>query len=130
MEELGDDYFSLLQAADRWRAGRRLSFKVIMPSPLTPEEEKAMMIRRGFAKKFPLYWLSPCRPPGKGSKRNDMGAYGGPYNCGWLSFTKEEIIDHILGRIILSEEKKKKCDQNQDGFIDICDVVLFLRQYY
>jgi hypothetical protein len=22
-----------------------------------------------------------CRPPGKGTARNDMGAYGGPYNC-------------------------------------------------
>jgi hypothetical protein len=24
-----------------------------------------------------------CRPPGMGGPRNDMGAYGGPGNCGW-----------------------------------------------
>lgn len=24
-----------------------------------------------------------CRPPGLGELRNDMGAYGGPLNCGW-----------------------------------------------
>lgn len=26
-----------------------------------------------------------ARPPGLGTERNDMGAYGGPYNGGWLS---------------------------------------------
>ncbi|MCD6384742.1 hypothetical protein J7M23_03095, partial [Candidatus Sumerlaeota bacterium] len=26
-----------------------------------------------------------CRPPGKGTARNDIGAYGGPHNCGWLT---------------------------------------------
>lgn len=25
-----------------------------------------------------------CRPPGLGTDRNDMGAYGGPHNCAWL----------------------------------------------
>jgi hypothetical protein len=24
-----------------------------------------------------------CLPPGMGTSRNDMGAYGGPYNCNW-----------------------------------------------
>ena len=24
-----------------------------------------------------------CLPPGQGAERNDMGAYGGPDNCGW-----------------------------------------------
>jgi hypothetical protein len=28
-------------------------------------------------------WNDACLPPGKGTERNDMGAYGGPYNCGW-----------------------------------------------
>ncbi len=28
-------------------------------------------------------WNDACLPPGKGSARNDMGVYGGPYNCGW-----------------------------------------------
>ena len=27
-----------------------------------------------------------CLPPGLGTVRNDMGAYGGPGNCGWESF--------------------------------------------
>ncbi|MCD6385925.1 hypothetical protein J7M23_09140, partial [Candidatus Sumerlaeota bacterium] len=26
-----------------------------------------------------------CLPPGKGTERNDIGAYGGPHNCGWIS---------------------------------------------
>ncbi len=28
-------------------------------------------------------WNDACLPPGQGTQRNDMGAYGGPYNCGW-----------------------------------------------
>lgn len=28
-------------------------------------------------------WNDVCLPPGKGSSRNDIGAYGGPCNCGW-----------------------------------------------
>jgi len=35
-----------------------------------------------------------CLPPGKGTERNDIGAYGGAYNCGWLTtyytFTSSE----------------------------------------
>jgi hypothetical protein len=28
-------------------------------------------------------WNDACLPPGKGTERNDIGAYGGPHNCGW-----------------------------------------------
>jgi hypothetical protein len=33
-----------------------------------------------------------CRPPGKGAKRNDMGAYGGPNNCAWLPPPPEGLV--------------------------------------
>ena len=32
-----------------------------------------------------------CRPPAKGTERNDMGAYGGPDNCYWSGYPAESI---------------------------------------
>jgi hypothetical protein len=55
-----------------------------------------------------------------------MGAYGGPLNCGWLPFSDQDIVDYILGKFTLSEAKKNECDLNKDGFLNICDVILFL----
>lgn len=37
-------------------------------------------------------WNDACRPPGKGTARNDMGAYGGPYNCGWHGQTSPRAL--------------------------------------
>lgn len=37
-----------------------------------------------------------CRPPGCGTARNDMGAYGGPQNCGWLIAPLTRACDWIL----------------------------------
>ncbi|MBN1256669.1 MAG: hypothetical protein JXA52_03065 [Planctomycetes bacterium] len=77
MEELGDDYFAMLLAADRYREGRRISFRVNMPENLTEAEKIDMMLYRGFAPKYASYWLSPCRPPAPG-KQADLELY---YRC-------------------------------------------------
>jgi predicted outer membrane repeat protein len=37
-------------------------------------------------------WNDACLPPGKGTQRNDMGAYGGPDNCGWGEATSPPVI--------------------------------------
>jgi parallel beta-helix repeat protein len=56
-----------------------------------------------------------CLPPGRGSLRNDMGAYGGPGNCdtpvGW------GFPESPLG------------DMNGDGVVDKEDLFLFMRQW-
>jgi len=68
-----------------------------------------------------------CLPPGRKTKTNDMGAFGGPYNCGWIILHYLDIIDHILGRSTLPSNLLDKADRNNDGVIDIADVECFIK---
>jgi len=70
-----------------------------------------------------------CLPPGKGSARNDMGAYGGPNNCFSLfQPQKTALIDHILNRFSMPHQIVPIFDMNQDEVLDVSDLVLFLKQ--
>jgi len=71
-----------------------------------------------------------CSPPGKLTLINDMGAYGGPYNC-WGEFfmSKQDLIDHLLGRKDLSSERLPLADKNTDDIIDIADLVQMMLMY-
>lgn len=65
-----------------------------------------------------------CIPPGRGTSRNDMGAFGGPHNCAWLEdLTTGDIINIILGRDELSSPTLSYIDQNKDGSLDVSDLV-------
>lgn len=70
-----------------------------------------------------------CLPPGKGTSRNDMGAFGGLYNCAWIVVPtpelQEMILNYLLGNIDLTPQQKSTADLNHDGKIDIADLVLF-----
>jgi len=66
-----------------------------------------------------------CRPPAKGAVRNDVGSYGGPCNCGWLSVTRRDIVDYLLGKNVLSDIQKTESDQNGDGVLNVCDLLFF-----
>lgn len=69
-----------------------------------------------------------CRPPGRGILRNDIGAYGGPYNCGWSHITSRNILDYLLGKITLNIEQKYIADQNGDYYIDIADAIILMQR--
>jgi parallel beta-helix repeat protein/predicted outer membrane repeat protein len=70
-----------------------------------------------------------CMPPGKGTVLNDMGAYGGPDNWGWLEEVSHNIVSkHIIGKISLRSEHISDADANSDGKIDIADVIMLIRQ--
>ncbi len=62
-----------------------------------------------------------CLPPGQETARNDMGAYGGPGNCGWVFVLDEDFVPAILGKP-LPPEKSAAIDQNGDGIVDISDL--------
>jgi len=72
-------------------------------------------------------YYDECLPPGKGKLRNDMGAFGGPFNC-WsdVFMNKQHIIDYLLGRNEISPDYKSCADCNTDTIIDIADVVQFM----
>lgn len=40
-----------------------------------------------------------CLPPGRGTVRNDMGAYGGPNNCDWLSPAEKPDVKVTEGSV-------------------------------
>jgi hypothetical protein len=44
-----------------------------------------------------MEWNDACRPPGLGAVRNDMGAYGGPFNCIWEQWTP--LLPDLVGRL-------------------------------
>ncbi|MBN1902646.1 DUF1565 domain-containing protein [Candidatus Sumerlaeota bacterium] len=68
-----------------------------------------------------------CQPPGKGALRNDMGAYGGPYNCKWgINITKDDLIGFLTGRKILYNLQFPFADFNSDDKIDIADLLLLI----
>ena len=68
-----------------------------------------------------------CAPPGMHTLVNDMGAYGGPFNCEWdFSMAKQNMIDFLLGRKELSPFYycfTPFADKNKDETIDIADIV-------
>ncbi|MBN1899880.1 hypothetical protein JW926_00975 [Candidatus Sumerlaeota bacterium] len=71
-----------------------------------------------------------CLPPGKGGLRNDMGAYGGPGNCKWgFHIGKNELIDSLIGRRIMTSAHFPYADRNSDGVIDIGDLVDFILSF-
>lgn len=72
---------------------------------------------------YNVNYSDACIPPGKGNSRNDIGAYGGPYNCGWYDIGAQEILDYLLGRAPLNIEQKYIADQNGDYYINIADAI-------
>ena len=62
-----------------------------------------------------------CLPPGLATVRNDMGAYGGPFNClvGPGAVTVEEILQYLL----TGWGSPAFFDMNADGVVDIADVM-------
>jgi len=71
-----------------------------------------------------------CSPPGKLTLINDMGAYGGPYNC-WGEFimNKGFMIDYLLGRKKINRDYMSCADYNTDTIIDIADLVQMMLLY-
>ena len=65
-----------------------------------------------------------CLPPGGRNARNDLGAYGGPYNCGWLPETSGDVLNVLLDRSDPREWRPSWYDVNSDGLIDAADLVL------
>ena len=61
-----------------------------------------------------------CLPPGLATVRNDMGAYGGPFNCllGSDAVTVEEVLHYLL----TGWGSPSLLDVNGDGAVDIADV--------
>jgi len=65
-----------------------------------------------------------CFPPGKGGLRNDMGAYGGPYNCNWgVKIGKSDLIDFLKGRKTLYGFQFPFADRNADDKVDAADLI-------
>ena len=65
-------------------------------------------------------------PPGRGTVRCDMGAFGGPDNGGWMPEERQTFLNHILGRLPLTPKIIVECDLNGDGAVNICDLILFI----
>jgi parallel beta-helix repeat protein len=85
-----------------------------------------------------------CLPPGLGSLRNDMGAYGGPFNCGWPgsvpapTSTPTPVLDlnhdHIINAIDLLRileawhsniQPASPEDLFDDGMMNLMDLAIF-----
>lgn len=65
-----------------------------------------------------------CQPPGKGGLRNDMGAYGGPYNCNWgVNIGKYDLIGFLTGRKTLYGLQFPFADINSDDKVDTADLI-------
>jgi len=68
-----------------------------------------------------------CLPPGKGDLRNDMGAYGGPYNCNWgINIGKSDFIDFLTGKKTLSGLEFPFADKNSDDKVDAADLIYLI----
>jgi parallel beta helix pectate lyase-like protein/polymorphic membrane protein len=65
-------------------------------------------------------------PPGLGTYRNDMGIYGGPRNCSVI-ITSTDILNYLLGKPGLRLEYMPEADANQDGKIDIADMITLIQ---
>ncbi len=74
-------------------------------------------------------YFDACIPPGRGTVRNDMGAYGGPQNCGWdIKIDKMVIIGCILGFDQITPSILPQLDQNNDSKIDVADLIIFVNE--
>lgn len=72
-------------------------------------------------------WDDAHRPPAMGTARNDMGAFGGPWNAPLDFVDVNELIDFILGRgSFLSAWHRVLADRNGDGALDVADALLLL----
>jgi hypothetical protein len=81
-----------------------------------------------------------CRPPAWGTERNDMGAHGGPLNCGWPCWDPADInCDQSVNTadllILLGEwgdcEEPDDCpaDLNCDGTVNTEDLLILLGRW-
>lgn len=61
-------------------------------------------------------------PPGKGSRRCDMGPYGGPWN--FDNPIPVIVTEHILGNFKIYPAHIQYFDFNKDAVIDVCDLLL------
>jgi hypothetical protein len=66
-------------------------------------------------------WNDACLPPGKETVRNDLGVYGGPYNCDTLPDHMPKEEDYVV--YLLGKAKRKILDLNLDHAIDIADLI-------
>ena len=66
-------------------------------------------------------------PPGQGDLRNDIGAYGGPGNAGWLPPNLPDFMNHVLGKDGANTGGASVLDLNGSGAVDVSDLIL---QYY
>jgi hypothetical protein len=57
-------------------------------------------------------------PPGQGTSRCDMGAFGGPYNEGWKYYLVGPLVNYMMG-----VSPGYPFDANNDGRIDVADIV-------
>ncbi|MCX7001124.1 MAG: right-handed parallel beta-helix repeat-containing protein [Candidatus Sumerlaeota bacterium] len=66
-----------------------------------------------------------CLPPGKKTSRNDMGAYGGPYNCNWHENAPQALaIKHFL---LGKTSEPASSDVNHDGIVDVADIIYLIK---
>lgn len=63
-----------------------------------------------------------ARPPGQGGPRNDMGAFGGPYNDRWKFYMVKPLVNYLLGL-----PAGYPLDANNDARIDSADIVECIR---
>jgi hypothetical protein len=59
-----------------------------------------------------------ARPPGQGTSRCDMGAFGGPYNEGWKYYLVGPLVNYMMG-----VSPGYPFDANNDGKIDVADII-------
>lgn len=72
-------------------------------------------------------YFDGCLPPGRGNALNDMGVYGGPYNCIFpIRITKEMLINYLLGKYTFSSAEYEKADFYLDNFVNIADLVYLI----
>jgi hypothetical protein len=63
-------------------------------------------------------------PPGLNTGLTDMGAYGGQYNCEWGLVYVPNITRDILGVQDMLDDQIIAADQNNNGKIDVGDVII------
>ena len=65
-----------------------------------------------------------CFPPAMGGPRNDIGMTGGPANCPCAGTMTIDLVGHILGRAPIPPELQPFLDANQDGALNVADVLM------
>jgi hypothetical protein len=75
-----------------------------------------------------------CLPPGEGTVRNDMGAYGGPGNCGWLPPELQPTPTPIPSSTptetpIPTPTMNPRSDIDQSGTVDAHDLMRLLEDW-